>query len=368
MEKETIRVSNDDQVEIKDLIVNLTGWINYLWSKWRILLLSGIIGGILGFAYAVIKTPQYLAATTFVLERGEVKNGLSRLAGMAAIAGIDIDGNGGGLFEGDNILELYRSRTMIVETLLSKTFSDSSELLVERYIAFRKLKDKWKNDTILSRLNFRQSVDQIDVKERRTRDSVLTKFWETIRDDHLMVDKPDKQLSIIRVQVTSPDERFSKAFNDNLVNRVNDFYVRTKTQKTSNSIALLEAKVDSVRREMDNAIYSAVRVSDATPNLNPTRQVQRLAPAQEAQFSAEANKLILSQLLQNLELSKMTLAQERPLIQIVDQPVYPLSVKRVSISTGIVLGGILFGFLSLVALIIVRWYRNIMNDTPSQKN
>lgn len=367
MATEPIRVSSDDQLKMKDLIVNLTGWINYLWSKRWSLVLAGVIGGILGLAYALIKTPQYTAITTFVLERGEVKNGLSRLAGVAAIAGIDFDGSGGGLFEGDNILELYKSRTMIVETLLSKTDSDSTELLVERYIKFNKLNDKWKGDPTLSKLNFRHNVDQFDIKERRTRDSLLTKFWETIRDDLLTVDKPDKELSIIRVQITSPDEVFSKAFNDNLVNRVNDFYTQTKTQKTSNNIALLEAKVDSVRREMDDAIYSAVRVSDATPNLNPTRQVQRLAPAQGAQFSAETNKAILSQLLQNLELSKMTLAQEKPLIQIVDQPVYPLFVKRIGILTGIILGGILFGFLTLIALIVARWYKNVMNEAPSPK-
>src|SRR5690606_6123841 len=134
-----------------------------------------------------------------------------------------------------------------------------------------------------------------------------------IRSDILTVEKPDRSLSIIQVDVTSPDEVFSKVFNENLVQTVNDFYIQTKTKKSTDNIALLEQKVDSVRAVMSGAIYSAVRVSDATPNLNPTRQVQRLGPAQEAQFSAETNKAILSQLLQNLELTKMNLLQEQPL-------------------------------------------------------
>src|SRR5690606_823126 len=97
-------------------------------------------------------------------------------------------------------------------------------------------------------------------------------------------EKPDKKLSIIKVEVTSPDEVFSKAFNENLVRRVNDFYIQTKTKRSTDNIATLQHKVDSVQAVMTDAIYSAAKVSDATPNLNPTRQVQRLGPAQKAQF------------------------------------------------------------------------------------
>src|SRR5690606_6776290 len=145
-----------------------------------------------------------------------------------------------------------------------------------------------------------------------------------------------------------------------LVREVNEFYIQTKTKKSTDNIAILEAKVDSVRTVMSGAIYSAAKVSDATPNLNPTRQVQRIVPAQEAQFSAEANKAILSQLLQNLELSKMNLLQEQPLIQLVDQPVYPLKVDRIGKLKGIVIGGFLFGFLTILGLIGLKLYRNIM--------
>src|SRR3546814_7090606 len=71
--------------------------------------------------------------TTFVLEGGDSKGGLSQYAGMAAMVGVDLGGGTSGLFQGDNIFELYKSRRMLTQTLLSKTHSDSSELLIERY-------------------------------------------------------------------------------------------------------------------------------------------------------------------------------------------------------------------------------------------
>src|SRR5690606_10059089 len=136
---------------------------------------------------------------------------------------------------------------------------------------------------------------------------------------------------------TSPDEVFSKFYNETLARNVNDFYIQTKTKKSTNNIEILQKKVDSVRTVMEDAIYSAAKVSDATPNLNPTRQIQRIVPAQEAQFSAETNKAMLAQLLQNLELTKMNQLQEQPLIQLVDRPVYPLKVNELGKAKGLVL-------------------------------
>jgi len=113
---------------------------------------------------------------------------------------------------------------------------------------------------------------------------------------------------------------------------------------------------------MNGAIYSAVAVTDATPNLNPTRQVQRVAPAQRAQFSAETNKAILGSLMQNLEMSKMALMKETPLLEVIDQPVYPLSKYKFSLIKGILIGAFLTAFISIIILFVRRSYRKILKS------
>ncbi len=353
---------DEDEVSVKELIVSLQGWVRYLWSKWLILLLAGVIGGALGLWYAFAKTPVYKATTTFVLEGGEGQGRMSQYAGMAAMVGINLGGSGGGLFQGDNILELYKSRSMLEQTLLSTIDSETEELLIERYVTYNKLDEAWVDNPPLASLDFRQDPTQFNAETLRVRDSVITDIVNSVRSNLLNVSKPDKNLSIIQVEVTSPDETFSKSFNENLVRRVNDFYVQTKTKKSTDNIAILEAKVDSVREVMSGAIYSAARISDATPHLNPTRQTQRIGPSQEAQFSAETNKVILSQLVQNLEMARMAQLQEQPLIQLVDTPVYPLPVDRLGKAKGIVIGGFLLGFLTLLTLIGLKWYRDVMRE------
>ncbi|MFC7526286.1 lipopolysaccharide biosynthesis protein [Parapedobacter sp. GCM10030251] len=351
----------EDEISVKELILGFQGWVRYLLSKWRIIFIAGILGGLFGLGYAFWKKPAYTAITTFVLEGGDSKTNLSQYAGMAAMVGIDL-GGGNGLFQGDNILELYKSRTMLAQTLLSNVHSDSSELLIERYIDYNKLKSGWEDDPELISLDFRQDSSELTSQQLRVRDSIITAFAKVINENILKVNKLNDKLSIIQVSVTSPDEVFSKAFNENLVRRVNDFYVQTKTKKSAANISILQAKVDSVRAVMAGAIYSAAKASDATPNLNPTRQVKRIAPAQEAQFSAEANKEMLGQLLQNLELTKMSLLREQPLIQLVDQPVYPLKVDRVGKAMGMVIGGMIFGLLAIIMLVLSKYYQDVMKE------
>ena len=362
MGKRLIGRSNEDEATLRDVILDLQEWVKYIWPKKWILLVSGALGGGIGLCYALVKPAIDTATTTFVVESNDSNGSLGRIVGMAAIAGIDLGGDAGGLFQGDNILELYKSRKMLAQTLTTKTDPDSDELLIERYMDFTDVRKDWKDREDLLSLDFQQNPDMLDVQTRRLRDSVVTSFINTIKKDFLKVERPDNKLSIIQVDVSSPDEVFSKVFNEYLVKEVSQFYIETKTKKAVENVMLLQQKVDSVRAEMTGAIHSAAQVSDATPNLNPTRQSQRVVPTQEAQLSAEANRVILSQLVQNLEIGKMTLLQEQPLIQLIDQPVYPLKVERLGKIKGVLVGSILLGVLTLLWLLGTKYYKDMMME------
>ncbi|WP_316786212.1 lipopolysaccharide biosynthesis protein [Pedobacter frigiditerrae] len=357
------QVPTDNEVSLKDIILKTREWWYYLLSKWIIILAFGLFGSILGFTYAYLKKPIYIATTTFVLEDEKGSGGLSNLAGLASMAGVDLGGSGGGIFQGENILGLYKSRSMLEKTLLSVVaINGSDQLLVDRYIEVNQLKQKW-TDKALQSLNFTKDGVQDGfsiLKPNRLRDSILGVIVTDINNNYLEVAKPDKKLGTIQVDVKAKDELFAKAFNDQLVKNVNEFYIITKTKKTLTSVQILQHKTDSVRSVMNGAIYAAVAVADATPNLNPTRQVQRVAPAQKAQFSAETNKAVLSTLVQNLEITKMSLQKETPLIQVIDQPIFPLKKDKVGKAKAIILGGVLLGFLTALFLLTRQLFKELM--------
>ncbi|WP_333887971.1 lipopolysaccharide biosynthesis protein [Sphingobacterium siyangense] len=349
----------DDEMSLKEFILKTKSWLRYLFSKWYVWLLAGLIGGLIGFFYAKYRTIEYTATTTFVLETGEnTGGGLGQMAGLAALAGIDLGGSGGGIFQGDNLFELYKSRKMIEAVLLHKSPIDTSLTLMDRYISMEKLEDMWKAK--------KPELIQIDFSKKtpanlqRDRDSILQAVVKDINKNNLTVGKLDKKSGLIKVDVKSTDELFSKEFNEVLVAQVNDFYIKTKTKKSMDNIGILQRKTDSVRAVMNGNISMAATVVDATPNLNPTRQAQRLVPTQRSQFSAETNRAILGQLVQNLEMSKMALMKEAPLIEKVDEPVLPLSDDKIGKLKTAILVAILFGFLAVCGLVLRKLYINII--------
>ena len=111
---------------------------------------------------------------------------------------------------------------------------------------------------------------------------------------------------------------------------------------------------------MDQSIYKSAVVADATPNLNPTRQVQRVVPMQRSQFNSEANKVVLAELLKNLEISRLSLLKEMPLIQVIDQPIYPLEKTKSSIVVMAVLGFIMLSFISALIVLISAFFKKII--------
>lgn len=359
MTKENTTQGKSGNNNIASQLSVIKEWFHYLLSKWYWIVLFGILGAAIGFWYAKIQKPVYTATTSFVLETAEKGgSGLGQYAGIAAMMGLDVGGSGG-LFQGENILELYKSRSMIAKTLLTEAnFNGNKQLLIDRYLDITGLRASWKN-TGLKNIQFLPSNIYEDEKQQLLHDSIISLVAKDIGLNYLNVIKPDKKLNIIFVYVSSTDPLFAKFFNEQIVQNVNNFYLQTKTKKTSDNIAILQQKADSVRSLMTGAIYQTAQTIDATPNLNPTRQVQRIAPVQKAQASVEINKAILSQLVQNLELSKISLQKETPLIQIVDSPVLPLEYKKLRKLNTMLIGGAIGGFLVLLILIVRKLIKSI---------
>lgn len=337
----------DGKVSLKEFILKLGEWYRYLLSKWIILVSAAIIGVLIGFTYAHLKEPVYIAETTFVLEEGEGRGGLGAYAGLASMIGIDLNAGGGGVFQGDNIIQLYRSRKMIQETLLSKvTFDGKQQLLIDRYIAFNKLRETWDKKPELLDINFSILKSKFSLQH----DSILSKVVEDIRKNYLTVSRPDDKLSILKVEIKSNDELFSKAFADNIVATVNNFYVKTKTKKSSENLAVLQHQADSVRRYLDYSIGGVAAAADANPNMNSAFQTLRV-PSQRKQVDVQASAAVYQEIVKNLELAKVTFRREKPLIQVIDEPVLPLKKSKLGKLTGLILGGVLSTVLSMFFLI-----------------
>lgn len=341
----------NDEISLKELIEKGKEWFNYLLSQWKIIVLAGIIGAALGLAYSFTKKPVYTATLSFALE-DEKSGGLGGALGLASSLGMDLGGGGGSIFTGSNLTELFKSRSMVEHTLLTPViYKDKRISLAEMYIQENKWRESWEKKAQLKEIQFLPNADRKNYT--RVHDSILGVMYQDLSKTGLSVGQKDKKIAIITIDVNSTNELFAKYFTEALVKEVSDFYISTKSKKSRENMLILERQTDSIRRELNGAINGVAVANDNTFGLNPAMNVRR-APSARRQVDVQANTAILTELVKQSEMAKVALRKETPLIQVIDQPILPLKKEKFGKGKGIVLGGILAGFLVVLVLIVRR--------------
>jgi len=346
----------NEEISLKEILEKIKNYYNYLISQWKVIVFFGVLGSVLGLSYSFFKKPIYTATLSFALEDEKSGGGLGGALGLASSFGFDVGGSGGGMFSGSNLTELFKSRTMVEKTLMtSVTLNGKVMTLAEMYIQNNNWRKEWNNDLRFKNLQFLSNTDRKNFT--RVQDSILGVIYQNLSKS-LSVAQKDKKISIMSIDVSSTNELFSLYFCETLARQVGEFYVDTKSKKARINMLILEHQVDSIRGELNGAITGVAIANDNTFNLNPALNVRR-APSARRQVDVQANTAILTELVKQAELAKVTLRKETPLIQVIDKPILPLPKERFGKAKGILLGGFLVGFLTILVLSMKRLLRNL---------
>ncbi|MBI2274153.1 MAG: lipopolysaccharide biosynthesis protein [Bacteroidetes bacterium] len=341
---------------IRDLILLLKGVFMFLLQQWKIIISVSVVVGLAGGFLAYKKQVQYVASVSFALE--DEKGAGSNLMGFASQFGFDFSSGGGGVFSGANLIELMKSR-MLVERALLKTidYNGRKITLADLFIEYNGFhKKNWKGDALLADISFKNGLRREDFD--LVKDSVFGIFYSDIIKNNLEVSQPDKKVSIIVVDVKSPNEKFSKFFAEMLVEVVSNFYVEIKSKKAKSNFEILQHQTDSIRTELNAAISGVAIAGDNTFNLNPALNVKRV-PSIRKQVDVQTNSAILAQLIQNLELAKVTLRKETPFIQIIDTPILPLAKSKPSVLVFFVIYSMVAATFVCFFLIGYNWIKRL---------
>lgn len=347
----------NDEITLKELLLKAKEWYTFLLSKWKTIVLAGIIGAILGLGYSFYKKPVYTATLTYALEDGKAAGG--GLGSLASSFGLDLGsaGSNSGAFAGANLMELFKSRAMVEKTLLAPVTQNNKTIsLAEMYIQDKKWRDKWDEKPSLKGLKFFPNADR--TKFTRAQDSIFGVIYNDLSNNALTVDQKDKKVAIGTITMKGTNEYFAQQFTLALTNTVTDFYIETKSKRAKENMDILVRQTDSIRGELNGAITGVAVANDNTFGLNPALNVKRV-PSARRQVDVQANTAILTEIVKQAELAKVTLRKETPLIQVIDQPILPLPKEKFGKAKGILLGGILAGFLAVVGLIVRRIFKEL---------
>ncbi|RPE13223.1 lipopolysaccharide biosynthesis protein [Chitinophaga lutea] len=344
---------SDDEISLKFLLLKIGEWCRFLLDKWKLILVISLGGAALGLFYAQTRETRYKGELTFILEETK-SGGLGNYANLASQFGLELGGgSSSGLFTEDNIIGFLKSRFIVEKALLSPLEDDSKTTLADYYIKFNKLRERWKPE--LKVIQFPVNADRRQFS--LTQDSILNILSLSLIRDHLQVTKPDKKTSFISIKCWSTNEGFSKMFVERLLKEATDFYVNTKTRRSRSNLEKLQQTADSIESLLNKRTYSTAALLDI--NKNPARNVASVG-TEVAMREKGLLQVMYAEVIKNLEMARMTMMQETPVIQIIDAPILPLQKVKFGWIKGIVLGGAAGGFITIVFLLIRRILKEIM--------
>lgn len=305
----------------------------FLWKKWYILLASFAIGGAFGYWYIHRQKPTYTATISFVLSTESKQDG--NLMNLVAQLSYDAGTSGSeNIFEGDNIIELFKSRK-IIRSALFRRLPNGQRLLdliaTEQYGVAR-----FPDDT---------------TKFTETQKYMLGGMISRVVNSFTVFKKND--LVFYYISATSDVPQIAQQIADCVLQQTASYFIQTKTQVAVSSLNLLKRETDSLSHVLSQLYRSTASVNDRSYNINPAFMSQRSSVLFN-QSKATALSAAYIEAVRNLELAKINLQKETPLFRVIDDPDLPLMPQKKSAKRYLVLGGLAAAAFITAILVLFR--------------
>ena len=305
------------EIEIRDIIITLKEIKQELISRSFKIGLFVFLFSLTAVLINFFQDSRYKAELSFVVEDKQKSTPLSSVSGLASQFGFDFFSSSNSTFSQANIMELLKSRGVISKTLLR---SNNKKLFIQNYISMYNLDSDWENNKDLEGITFK---NQIDIKH----DSIITMIWEKIIEDDISVEIKNDETDIIYLSFKSKEEKFAKLFSENLIDEMSSMYIEYQTKQSTNTIDFLQNRADSVFNELEKAEEEFARVKDINQRI-----IKASGRLKELQLmrSVEVLSTMYLELVKNIEISKLTLLNQTPIIQVIDRPTLPLEDTKLS--------------------------------------
>lgn len=337
---------------VNEMILLVRDFCRLLVKKWLMGMVFVVIGAGVGFICFKLQKPKYKAEVTFILEEKSGNAGGS-LAGLASQFGVNLGGmgSGAGLFAGDNILDILKSKKIIKEVLLSNTGDvRDSATLIDMYLDFMGRRKGWEKRQDLAGIRFRSGMVLTPLQ-----DSVLNLVYQDITEKYISAERTSKQGSIIKVQVTAENPIFARLAVERIVAGASNLYYNIRTGNAQANIDHLQHRSDSILSALNGKSYAvaASQPLDINPGLRTT-----IVPTEIGTRDKTVLATLYAEVIKNLEASKLILSQQSPVIQLLDSPDQLLDDNKRGFLFFIVVFGFVAGLIytvGLLAVFVIGW-------------
>jgi hypothetical protein len=144
---------------------------------------------------------------------------------------------------------------------------------------------------------------------------------------------------------------FSRNAMKRLIDISSTYYMDNLYQLGKGNLGLADHRLDSIANALRKTDYSVASIKDITNNLIQQKGALDLTAAERnqallnTQFTAAVN---------NLELAKVTLLPNAPILQVIDDPTFSTALSFVSVIVALIVGAIIGLFFGSIYLLVSR--------------
>lgn len=335
----------NNEIQLKEILIKFSEYKTFLLQNKLKIIAFSFFTFIIGIAVAYTSSVKYHAQLTFVVEEEKGRSALGGVSGIASQFGFDLGISESSTFSQSNVIELLKSRGVVERALMeSAVVNGKDDLLIEHYLEINNIHEYWADNDDLQWVSFHEVSSY-------AHDSIMRIVWVDIIDNHLNIDLFSDEANIIALSYSSKDQQFAKEITEELIDEMTEMYIAHQTSQANKTLSFLQDRADSIFGELQIAEQEFARVKDIN-----SRIVKASGRLRELQLmrSVEVLNTMYLEIIKNLELSKITLLNKTPIINIIDKPILPLEEDETSKKMAGLLGGLLGGLLSLMYFVFKK--------------
>ena len=309
----------EEGISLIEMINGTKAFFAELKRKWLLITIVVCVTSGFGLIYSLRAKPKYEATSTVMLESAKGGGAMSGAMAIAAQFGMT-SGSSSAVITEDKLIEIIKAERIIKTALFKKATIDSStDILANHYIDLFGYKHAWKKNDSLKNFRFKNPEENMTIQENR----IFKMFYGQITKDFLTIEK--SKSGIITITTTTTSELFSKYFNQYLVEAATSFYVNHVTEKGRKSLDIVQKRVDSITIALKDAEFALAKWKDANYRIV---KAQGMIEEFRLRRDVEIYNALYLEGTKRLEISKFTLLDETPFLQVIDTPTLPLNLAK----------------------------------------
>jgi hypothetical protein len=330
----------------------LKDYFNHLWNKRTTFLIFGFVGLVLGYLYAWNAKKSYNARLVFMINESKSasSNPLSAIASQFGLSQISPT------VTEDRVFYLSTTNKILGEAILSPY--DDQMCIADKMIEDKGLKETFARDTSLAKFDkfTAKTIQNLSYAENKILGSLINGI---ILSNKLLVESYKKKTSsfvgvtnsgIMLVNFEDFDEKVCKELPLAIYSKLSVFYTEAVTKSLQKNYDLICKREDSLKNVLQELESESALALDEGFNV-----IKYEGKIREKRLlrDLEIVNLMYAEVLKNKEIAKFNLEQEKPVFQLIDEPMLPLEVKKKS--------KMLHGFLGLIGFgLLTMFFQTIM--------